>query len=488
MELPVNKIICGDCRKVLREIFPDESIDMCVTSPPYWGLRDYGVDGQLGLEKTIEEYIAKMVEVFREVKRVLKPAGTLWLNMGDTYNSGTAGSRDVQRWPKQTRNDHVPDKKYPAGTLKHKDLCFVPERLAMALQADGWWVRSEIIWHKPNPMPESCTDRPTKAHEKLYLLTKSGSPLYWTNNRLQCGISTQPPGTQGIEGQDWEWVEHSACKGKGCDNKRCVKGKIKSSLWDGHDYYYDAEAIKEDAVETNTARPRMGQGQNTQYSQKRSDNFRNSATYLDHNSEKYTNTRKDFEKSQSGGGTNVVNHSGNSMGVGGKKNKRTVWTIPTEACPDAHFATFPRRLIEPCILAGTSEKGCCSKCGKAWERITEQTKIVRSDTYDGKNKDQDKNYSHKRIQMMVKAGREAGYDHDSPIPPTKTIGWRPTCKCKAETVPGIVLDPFMGSGTTAVVAYEHGRDYVGIELNPKYVELAEKRIGARKDNYSLLEC
>lgn len=159
----------GDCLDVLRGM-PDASVDCCVTSPPYWGLRDYGVEGQLGLEATPDEYVARMVDVFREVRRVLVDSGTCWLNLGDSYNSAASNQRNelIGGWDAGMGRASTVDK-----SLKAKDLIGVPWRVAFALQADGWWLRSDIIWSKPNPMPESVTDRPTKAHEYVFLLTKS---------------------------------------------------------------------------------------------------------------------------------------------------------------------------------------------------------------------------------------------------------------------------------------------------------------------------
>jgi DNA modification methylase len=179
------KIICGDCLAVLKTM-PDESVQCCVTSPPYWGLRDYGVDGQLGLEKTPEEYVAKMVEVFREVRRVLRNDGTLWLNLGDSYcmttkGSGGLNSTTIGGGAGQGTNAGSlhKDRKWqiPDG-LKQKDLVGIPWRVAFALQSDGWYLRQDIIWHKPNPMPESVTDRCTKAHEYVFLLAKSQKYYY----------------------------------------------------------------------------------------------------------------------------------------------------------------------------------------------------------------------------------------------------------------------------------------------------------------------
>jgi len=186
-----NTIICGDCLKVLKT-FPDENIDCVITSPPYWGLRDYGVVGQLGLEKTPEEYVAKMVEVFREVRRVLRDDGTLWLNLGDSYAGGggyfpnaPSNQNGKSLSSKQDAGSGAkPHGIKPIGDIKPKDLVGIPWRVAFALQADGWWLRQDIIWHKPNPMPESVTDRCTKSHEYIFLMSKNAK-YYFDNEAIK---------------------------------------------------------------------------------------------------------------------------------------------------------------------------------------------------------------------------------------------------------------------------------------------------------------
>jgi DNA modification methylase len=306
-------ILPGDVLDRLRTL-PSESVHCCVTSPPYWGLRDYGIEGQLGLEATPEEFVAKMVEVFREVRRVLRADGTCWLNLGDSYAGswGNYGGHNRGKGNSQrpiVNGSQAPNPAYdglekykPAAAnklvgLKPKDLIGIPWRVAFALQADGWWLRQDIIWSKPNPMPESVTDRCTKAHEYLFLLTKSAK------------------------------------------------------------YYYNAEAIKENGVGR--------------------ENYFGSDAYSE------------------GSGRNDSGTYDPSPCV--KRNKRSVWEIASFPYAEAHFATFPPKLVEPCILAGCPEGG-------------------------------------------------------------------------------LTLDPFAGSGTVGNVALKLGRNFIGIELNPEYIELAKARI------------
>lgn len=306
----------GDALEVLRTL-PNQYVQVCVTSPPYWGLRDYGVSGQMGLEPTPEEYVAKIVEVFREVKRVLRKDGTLWINLGDSYAVGGSGGASNKSTLKndgriltgarnyeQQLNTKSFTRKTPVG-LKPKDLVGIPWRVAFALQADGWYLRSDIIWSKPNPMPESVKDRPTKAHEYIFLLSK------------------------------------------------------------GQKYYYDADAIRE---------PHISKGRPP---------GNKSRIYLDRDPAHHTG-----EKRRPG--------EGNSYNPAGR-NKRTVWTVAPRPYKEAHFATFPPKLIEPCILAGCPEGGT-------------------------------------------------------------------------------VLDPFSGASTTGLVAMQYRRRFVGIELNPEYVEMSKQRI------------
>jgi DNA modification methylase len=419
----------GDNREVMRTL-PDESVQCVVTSPPYWGLRDYGTaswdggdpdhahvgsvartappgtpkqaskrgstdvmsgdcrcgairqDRQLGLEQTPEEYVAAMVDVFREVRRVLRKDGTLWLNLGDSYASDMKGSggppsktlgidsRGVQRSSEANRERNQKRNRYATGRIQHglkpKDLVGIPWRVAFALQADGWYLRSDIIWAKPNPMPESVTDRPTKSHEYLFLLSKSAT------------------------------------------------------------YHYDADAVREDAswpIEKFV--PARG-GQN----------------HLD-----ASTLRNDIDRL--GGG---------QLGKPGVRNRRSVWTIATKPYAGSHFATFPEALVEPCILAGTSEAGACGTCGAPWERILER--------HGGQSYSTGKSEA-KRAQGL--ATQFSGYADGSSGPTFTTLGFRPTCPHPGDPVPCVVLDPFAGTGTVGAVAQRLSRRALLIDLNPDYL-------------------
>ncbi len=365
----------GDCIEVMRGM-PEKFVQTCVTSPPYYGLRDYGVEGQIGLEESPDEYVQRLVEVFREVRRVLRDDGTVWLNLGDSYwgsggannNSGITGRRPAGE--KDERDGPVAYRQRwrSNGVLKPKDLIGIPWRVAFALQADGWYLRSDIIWAKPNPMPESVTDRPTRAHEYVFLLAKA---------------------------------------------KR---------------YFYDADAIREPHV-----RPLHAPGNKT------------------HNG-RLTASMGHFEE------PNRI--WGNPSG----RNKRSVWTIATQPFPEAHFATFPEKLIEPMILAGTSPKAC-PKCGAPWKRVVERERTGEREVQ----------ASDRKGLLRNDLAKHAGRIGEVKV---TTLGWEPTCTCEGNDGSGrcVVLDPFVGSGTTLLVAQRLGRSGIGIELNPDYCAMASRRI------------
>ena len=445
------KIICADALAALQDM-PERSVHTCVTSPPYWGLRDYGLEpvvwgqaskwlaeicehewgeeievrremtvesstlgfpadggqrrrsasgleqdaaartfqassafcrrcnawrGSLGLEPDPGLYVEHIVQVMRELRRVLRDDGVLWLNLGDSYAGsqkgigadGTAYGGEKQRTNSGSMG--LPVTKDIPG-LKPKDLVGIPWRVAFALQADGWWLRSDIVWSKPNPMPESVTDRPTRSHEYIFLLAKKAK------------------------------------------------------------YYYDADAIREPAKW---------------------------AHWGEQTTPKY-------------GGTNTVSGWIGQRGVkdrtlleGSGRNRRSVWEIATQPYAKAHFATFPEKLVEPCILAGTSERGCCPECGAPWGRVVERVSTGKSYAV-GKSQA-------KRGDGLATAF--SGYDDGSSAPEFRTTGWRPTCGHEGEPVPSTVLDPFAGSGTVGLVAERLGRHSVLIDASKDYCQMARER-------------
>jgi DNA modification methylase len=458
-----TRILVGDVRARLADI-PDASVHCVVTSPPYYGLRDYQtadwsggdagcdhmmpvsyksstlgastggrsqethqrsieaqatpyrstcgkcgavrVDRQIGLEPTLAAYIATLVDVFRGVRRVLRDDGTVWLNLGDSY----AANRTYQVTDnKHTNVGNNGAMKVPEG-MKPKDLMMVPARVAIALQqpwlrcrgcnaehhesqwatfpngrricpscelskgADasepGFYLRSDIIWAKPNPMPESVQDRPTSAHEHVFLLSKSSK------------------------------------------------------------YFYDAEAIREPYVRTWDPATNGGSWAHT---------------------ERQPN------------GSKAGHHSGAyPEPTNGGANKRNVWTIATTPFPGSHFATFPPKLVEPMILAGTSEKGCCPQCGSPWVRQVEREASTEA------------RHNHAGNGASKNGASRIGGFYDAK---TETLGWSPSCACPAaDPVPCTVLDPFGGAGTVGLVADRLGRDAILIELNPEYAQMASARI------------
>lgn len=394
----------------------DGCVQTVVTSPPYYGLRSYGIgteNGEIGLEQTPELYVANLVAVFREVKRVLRDDGVLWLNLGDSY--ATHGGSKGSKHPHNFRSPEVAEREgiyrpKPFGAqigLKEKDLIGIPWRVAFALQADGWYLRSDIIWHKPNSMPESVTDRPTKSHEYLFLLTKSPR------------------------------------------------------------YYYDAQAILEPAAYDGRKDTRF----------KGSTKYKDSGqTFAERGHERWPNSidtkyTEDDAANMGGAGTNWVGHSAyhgadgrelfhrNAEGIPAR-NKRSVWTINTQPVHLAHFSTFPEKLVEPCILAGTSERGCCPKCGAPYVREVERTSMVID-----------------RSERTHELGRTRSSGTMLEPPTSKTLGWQPSCECDAgDPVPCVVFDPFAGSGTVERVAIRLGRRSAGCELNYRYIaDIASRR-------------
>ena len=376
-----SSILVGDCRETLKTL-PDRSVHCVITSPPYWNLRSYkGETGMIGMEKTFAEHLANLIVVFHQVHRVLRDDGTLWLNYGDSYQDG--------------------------------QLMMMPSELARVMKGYGWILRSEIIWAKPNSMPEPAKNRPSTAHEKIFLFTKH-------------------------------------------------KG----------DYYYDHVAVRKKAKTDKW--PGIG---------------------------KQHATERDRNESQE------------AMQVNPTSNLKNVWYMPTQPTPYKHFAVFPTHLVEPCILAGTSEHGVCAATGKPYERLSKKGKVteVRHNykNHVGDHKDRNdinrvmKSYEYLTTGWQASCGApytrisKAEYKtHDNwygdkqdvrnsrgkagkaykEITDIKTEGWQPSCECKGEIAPAVVLDPFGGSGTVSIVAERLGRDSIICEISPEYAELARQRI------------
>jgi len=348
--------LCGDAGERLTDL-PAESVQTAITSPPYWGLRDYGTEGQIGLEDNVNNFIGNLCDILDEVGRVLRSDGTLWLNLGDSYfgggrAQGKTPAADNGRIQESNEGSYVdpPDWNNASDVLKTKDQCLIPHRVAIELQERGWYLRSTVVWHKTSAMPESVKDRPTNAHEYLFLLVKN------------------------------------------------------------QQYFYDHFAIKEPMV---------------------------------------------------------------TGGEGSMKNKRDVWSISGAGYDGAHFAVFPTELIEPPVLASTSERGQCAECGSPIRRVVEKGDIAYKDAG-----------NRKRAQAP---GSEISEGHNSvfqegTIYEEKTAGWKRTCECDTtDTEPQIVLDPFCGSGTTGIVALKHGRRFVGVDLNEDFIEIAKDRIRNHED-------
>jgi len=424
----------GDVREVLAQM-PDACVDCIVTSPPYWQLRDYAGmatweggdsecdhlrppgggtgastlgtydngltpekiaervtvgqrqgyrdtcgkcgavrhDFQIGLEPTIGEYVAAIVGVFRELRRVLAPHGTCWLNIGDSF----AGSGAVDRRGDNSTGNGGPiprAEKRTASTpsgLKHKDLCMVPARVALALQADGWWIRQRNVWAKPNPMPESVTDRTTSAAEEVFHLTKVGTG-----------------------------------------------------------YYYDAEAVREPALQP-VGDPDTATGRGSQH--------------------KFTS------HSQLGATSSLGANHGHAG-----RNLRNVWSIATEPTPEAHFATFPLELVRRCLAAGCPER-VCRECGRPSVRLVERTA------------NGDGHVCPKDAATEAARGRRNEKLHTQYYDVTyRTAGWT-DCGHDAYR-PGIVLDPFIGSGKTAQQARRMGLHAIGIDGSAEYLAIAARRL------------
>lgn len=388
----------GDALATLSAL-QDESVHMAVTSPPYYGLRDYGIPpviwggdhdcahewdgqdcslcgawtGQLGQEPSPRLYVSHLVAIFRELRRVLRHDGTLWVNIGDSYSRGARGDVPPQRGqlPSGEEKYGFDAVRIIDPEIKPKDLVGVPWMLAFAMREDGWYLRSDIIWAKPNVMPESIDDRPTKAHEYLFLFSKSTR------------------------------------------------------------YFYDAKAIEEPLVSS---------------------------------AEEYLRAGRSVRKNHAYGsiaGSKIGDKSFSNVLSG--RNKRTVWTVTSQPYAGAHYAPFPPKLIEPTIMAGTSEHGVCSVCYAPWKRL-----LSKERRYDHVTTDIGKQQAGPYASQV--AGKDGHDVRHGVYSVTETVGWEATCEHSVSPViPATVLDPFAGSGTTGLVAQRLSRKALLIDLNGDYV-------------------
>lgn len=388
MTKPRWRVFVGDVREQLRKL-PADYYHVVITSPPYWQQRDYLVPGQLGLEPTVDEYVAAMVEVFRELRRVLRPDGTFWLNMGDKRAAGkNAGARGKD--PKR----RVAGPRGPQLANITGQLIGIPWRLALAMQADGWQLRSDVIWDKPNPMPESAKLRPLGAHEYLFLFSKDPS------------------------------------------------------------YHFDPYAIMEPV--TGNAHSR-GEGLNPKAK---------------------ANPKHDLS-----GKANAQYSAAMKGIVVDRRLPRSVWRISTHSFRGKHFAAFPPALVERALKASTSERGCCPHCGKPWKRIVKRERFATRPGLDSKVTKAELEVPPPGTTMANRIGKRDKQRHETKV---TTLGFKPGCSCvdllaavgsvAPTTVPCRALDPFLGSGTTAMVSQRLGLECDGIEISREYAALAVRRV------------
>lgn len=547
----------------LREM-TSESVHMCWVSPPYWGLRSYGTEPQIwggdadcahewgeeqrtawanavsgpsnrgkngddyrqetkttgpfcqlcgawcgehGLEPSFGLWLQHEVEIFSEVHRVLRNDGTLWLNIGDAYATAPNG-RSAAAGAIHGRDDRTfRDKPFTTvgGVFKSKDRLMMPARLAIALQETGWYLRDEIIWRKPNPMPCSVDDRTTPAHEMMYLFSKVGRATFWWH-RDGRGARKQPK-------PDYRWIDAKTGEERATEPRRWKSAKHdgkprwqRINLWTGDDYFYDQFAIKEPVSDNTHARISHSALTNFADATRSGPNSR-----LRHDANGTPRPRKKVGGWATGSDHSAISHASHESGwkspgvnpkadqprdIGGKqnasfvaatsaalvadRNKRSVWDIVLEPFKGAHFATAPTKLVEPCVLAGTSEKGVCPHCGAPWVRqigkgrpLDEWRRACGGDT-DGEYHGQaTKDYESARAQNASDVKRRIleGMVEDV------HLGWSPTCGCDDnEPVSATVLDPFGGAGTTGLVAARFRRHAILIELNPDYARIAAARL------------
>jgi site-specific DNA-methyltransferase (adenine-specific) len=425
-----NKIISGDWISVLRKL-PSNSIDMVITSPPYWGLRDYSVDGQIGIELDYKEYVEKLLVGFDEVRRVLKPTGTCWVNLGDTYNGAKRGNTEARKNPNVVTNSF---KKKLQSSIPNKSLIGIPQRFFLGMIDRGWIARNDIIWHKPNVMPRPVKDRFTRDHEYIFLFSKSERYYF-----------------------EQQFEPHSE-EGK----RRAMRGRSDKNKW--QDPSYQPEGVRPQGL----TKAQEYRGYDNMEMEIASGN-----TLLN---PKGRNKRTVWEIDTNPNLDDFYNALPTEIKlqiddwINSDKAKGTVWEINLKGLKESHFAIFPKELIDVPIKAGCPQK-ICTACGTP---VTSSYKVIdridtrpansikpesKTHTDDDPNKSLHQSDLSKKRQMLK-------YGIDEVI----------KCECNAPFKKGIVLDPFLGSGTSGVVASLNNCDFIGIELNKKYVKIARERI------------
>ena len=453
----LNTITCADALSYLKGL-PSGFVQCVCTSPPYWALRDYQAEGQLGLEKTPQEYVENMVAVFAEVKRVLRDDGVCFINLGDSYaHNGPCGggSPDGPRKPRETDREKQKKMRYrvPPG-LKPLNLCGIPWRVAFALQADGWFLRCDIIYSKKNPMPESVSGWRWERHR---VKVKAGGHT----GKVIGGVEHRNQG-----GKNLRQTEYRDCPG--CEKCEPNGGLVlRKGSWRptrSHEYvfmltktanyYCDGEAVKEPHAPASEERSRY-----------------------DRKADKTNKGRPTGRNRDDGGhmfasGLNALPYTLDPAG----RNRRSVWHISTQSFPGAHFATYPEALVRPCIQAATSEKGCCPKCGAQWARVIRRITNYEDRKAAGKHEGE---YQRGRVTPR---GAPEGDFHDLGTLESTTLRWHPSCNCATgKPQPCIVLDPFAGAGTTMLVAEKLGRNWIGCDISQQYVDMAMKRVKAETE-------
>ncbi len=438
-----NTVISGDSVRVLKDM-PDESIDCIITSPPYYGLRDYGIEGQIGLEKTPEEYVNKLMEVFKECKRVLKNTGTFWLNIGDTYASSGTERFDKKEYDGKSG---IHCGRGRTNSYQPKCMLMMPERIAFALISDDWILRNKIIWYKRNHMPSSVKDRFSSSWEYVYFFSKSKKYFFDLDAVREAHSSyaierakresERELHTQ-IKDNKWINAQEKGIK----DSMKGLHGKSYADIYKGK---FDGAGEKAEQFGSPRAR----------------------------NERKIDETAKFFIEKGSGGNVNLPGE--HLLG----KNPGDFWDITTKPFKESHFTVFPEELCIKPIKAGCPEF-VCKKCGKAKQ-------IIRSGGYPNAFNIRVRDVKEGRIKHIDRRASEEeieDYNEESYCPEEKIKIIE--CSCNAGYDGGIVLDPFCGAGTALVVAKKLGRNYIGIDLKPEYCEMARKRLSTvpeRLDSY-----